>query len=42
MWSYIINDIDLDSISSANRQGKEVRGEGETLLQRFKRSAKNF
>lgn len=33
MYNYIIND---------NRQGANVRGEGETLSQRAKRSIKNF
>jgi hypothetical protein len=42
MYNYIINDIDLDIISSSNRQGAKVRGEGETLSQRAKRSIKNF
>lgn len=42
MFSYIINDIDLDSISSANRQGKKIRGEKESIPQKIKRTIKNF
>ena len=42
MWEYIILNLDLDTISSSNRQGKRVRGDGENLSQRIKRSIKNF
>jgi len=42
MYNYLIQDLDLDTISSSNRQGKKVRGQGESIPQRVKRSVKNF
>ena len=42
MSNYIIHNIDLDTISSSNRLGKKVRGEGETISKKIKRSLKNF
>lgn len=42
MYSYIISLNDLDTISKSNRQGKKVRGKGETFPQKIKRTFKNF
>ena len=42
MYNYIIHNIDLDTISSSRRQGRKIRGEGENIVQKIKRSVKNF
>lgn len=42
MWNYIIEGMDLDTISRSNRQSDRVTGNGEKLKQRVDRSLKNF
>ncbi len=42
MYNYILNNMDLDTISSSNRQGDRITGSGEDFTQRVKRSVRNF
>lgn len=42
MWNYLLHNMDLDTLSSAARQGEKVRGNGENIVQKVKRSIKNF
>ena len=41
-WSHVVHNISLETLAKGSRIAKEVRGDGETITQKVKRSIRDF